>query len=59
MMLKLQQMSREFSELNDEEKAAVIFSLLAIMLPKVVKEKTTLSKSLKDHCTLLKPAPAF
>jgi hypothetical protein len=39
MMLKLQQMSREFSELNDEEKTAVIFSLLAIMLPQVVKEK--------------------
>jgi len=37
-MLKLQQMSREFSELNDEEKRAVIFSLLAIMLPQVVKK---------------------
>jgi len=39
MMLKLQQVSREFSKLNDEEKEAVIFSLLAIILPQVIKEK--------------------
>jgi hypothetical protein len=42
MMPKLQQVSEEFSKLNDEEKKAVIFSLLAIMLPQVMKENTFL-----------------